>query len=165
MPMRRFATVALLIIAASAASSCRKKAVVDSADSGAAATASETGYLPETAYDTTSTGHITIAPVNMRATCVAEDVEFALRPWKTSANPATTIRFTLVGRPSAEIYAKDPARWPFTNPSPLTISSGSPTDYAIRGDADTTTYAYGIRFDCGADGGAVDIDPEIIVTQ
>lgn len=163
--MRRFATVILLIIAASAGSSCRNQARDDVSDTGRAAPTSETGYLPATTYDTSASGMITRVTVNMRATCDADDVEFALRPWKAVANRSTTIRFALVGPATAEIYAKDPARWPFANPSPLTISSGQPSDFPIRGNADPRAYAYGIRFECGAAGGAVNVDPEIIVTQ
>lgn len=155
--MRRFATVALLIIAASAASSCKKKAVVDGADTGRSRAST-------TVYDTTNTGAITIANLHLRVTCDADEIEFALRPWKTRANRNSTMNFNLVGVATAEIYAKDAANWPFTNASPLTVTSGAPTGFAIRADANPGTYRYGIRFDCGADGGPVDVDPEIIVT-
>lgn len=126
--------------------------------------------LPATQYDTTSTGQVTTAPVTMEAKCQQYDVQFALRPWKLKTSPGANVRFNVnAAMGKVEIYAKDPARWPFEGASPLVVTagSGSPTGARIRADADSGAYSYGIRFDCTANGKSdpIDVDPDIIVLQ
>ena len=103
--------------------------------------------------------------VKVRVECAVDDVDFALRPWRAKAKRGNEVTFDVKGVETAELYEKDPAQWPFKAQSPIPITSGV-TKHELRADADPTkSYSYGIRFDCGTDGGVVAIDPDIIIVD
>lgn len=157
-------------LAVSVVTACDRRTVGDGSDTGAGGTDDTMGFLPPTEYDTSNAGQITTAGINMKATCKKDDVAFALRPWRLKASRGTDVRFTVgpeMGE--VEIYAKDPALWPFEGASPLRVSDGnaSPPGAKIRADVDSGRYAYGIRFDCkdGTVSEPIDVDPDIIISN
>lgn len=129
----------------------------------AAACGPDTGStLPPTRYDTSATGVITLSAVGLRVDCAVDNVEFTLKPWRAKASVGTQVKFHVQGVSEVVIGMKGTAPWPFVEPSPQTVHHNSRlTLTSTVGSA----YKYTVGFDCGANGGPVVIDPDIIVTS